>query len=412
MRKSSLIFSIIFLGLFYLNNGVGYAQDNDVFRIAGLELPPYGYGYMETQPHHAIDSTNVDFANYYARISLLLSGITNTGDTILTYSHLQSQSDVAAFVPKRLYRDTTNVMGLPGVKFTTISVYDDTSNGWRIAQFNIALLDYSAGILLYLIRYNGQKGTLNNVHTGVVFDFDVPDSENHPTSDDDWLNKFGSAYEIKDFHSHQGIKVHALFNRLIQNYWVRSQTPVNANHLYSITSQNNSTNPQDTADYHFYLGTGPFQVNSGESIVLAYLIQPVNIGFPKTPSMLNTLQIGLEEFSRNKNLASIDQRSVNERPQNENVPIAYQLHQNSPNPFNPTTEIRFDLPMTEMVKLEIFNTLGQKVQTIANEVLGAGYHTFSWDGRDRQGQLVASGVYIYRITTSHFQSQKKMLLVR
>jgi hypothetical protein len=74
------------------------------------------------------------------------------------------------------------------------------------------------------------------------------------------------------------------------------------------------------------------------------------------------------------------------------VPNSYALHQNYPNPFNPSTVIRYDLPYQSRVKLEVFNILGQKVVTLVDEVKPAGYKQAVW-----QGDLVSSGLYIYRL---------------
>jgi hypothetical protein len=89
------------------------------------------------------------------------------------------------------------------------------------------------------------------------------------------------------------------------------------------------------------------------------------------------------------------------------VPVAYRLYQNFPNPFNPTTEIVFDLPVTSNVKLQVFNTLGQLVTTVVNEARAAGQYKIHWDASD-----LASGLYIYRIEANGFVDAKKMVLLR
>ncbi|MFQ6008933.1 MAG: T9SS type A sorting domain-containing protein, partial [Candidatus Zixiibacteriota bacterium] len=80
---------------------------------------------------------------------------------------------------------------------------------------------------------------------------------------------------------------------------------------------------------------------------------------------------------------------------------------NYPNPFNPTTEISFILPNAMDVKLEVYNIIGQRVTTLVNERLEAGKHVVQWDGSE-----VASGVYLYRLTTADYAETKKMLLLK
>ena len=81
--------------------------------------------------------------------------------------------------------------------------------------------------------------------------------------------------------------------------------------------------------------------------------------------------------------------------------------QNSPNPFNPTTEIRFTLPSPMSVRLDVYNIVGQKVSTLVDGRFDAGDHYVTWDASGR-----ASGIYFYRLMTSDFTVTRKMLLLK
>jgi hypothetical protein len=94
------------------------------------------------------------------------------------------------------------------------------------------------------------------------------------------------------------------------------------------------------------------------------------------------------------------------------VPAGYALYQNVPNPFNPTTTIRFDLPVRSHVKLAIYNVKGQLVRVLVNRDIDAGYEEVRWDGRDSMGRSAASGVYFYRLTTPAFSESRKMILLK
>ncbi len=89
------------------------------------------------------------------------------------------------------------------------------------------------------------------------------------------------------------------------------------------------------------------------------------------------------------------------------VPMEHELAQNYPNPFNPTTEIRFSIPVTEQVDVKIFNTLGQEVATLVNEVMPAGAYKLSFEAT-----RLPSGTYFYRLHTPTFQSVRKMVLLK
>jgi hypothetical protein len=91
----------------------------------------------------------------------------------------------------------------------------------------------------------------------------------------------------------------------------------------------------------------------------------------------------------------------------EVVPTQFELSQNYPNPFNPTTTIRFSLPKETQVKINIYNTLGELVDTIAEGTYEAGYHKVTFNASS-----LPSGAYIYRIESSDFLHTKKMLLLK
>jgi hypothetical protein len=85
----------------------------------------------------------------------------------------------------------------------------------------------------------------------------------------------------------------------------------------------------------------------------------------------------------------------------------FELTQNYPNPFNPTTTIQFQLPTTGLVKLTVYNILGQEIKTLVNETKEAGTHTINFDASD-----LNSGVYVYKIESGSFTQTKKMTLVK
>lgn len=94
------------------------------------------------------------------------------------------------------------------------------------------------------------------------------------------------------------------------------------------------------------------------------------------------------------------------------VPREFVLHQNFPNPFNPETTIRFQIPKDTHVTLSIINVLGQEVRKLVNQEKTAGFHSVIWDGRDRKGNLVTSGVYYFRIVAEEYSDLKKMIFMK
>ena len=88
------------------------------------------------------------------------------------------------------------------------------------------------------------------------------------------------------------------------------------------------------------------------------------------------------------------------------------LGNNFPNPFNPTTYINYSLTNSADVKLVVFNTKGQIVKTLVNEIQTAGTHTVVWNGTSDRGDGLTSGIYFYNIKSGRFTSTKKMILLK
>jgi len=104
-------------------------------------------------------------------------------------------------------------------------------------------------------------------------------------------------------------------------------------------------------------------------------------------------------------------------PKSENAPEVFSLDQNFPNPFNPTTTIRFHISKRAKVSLVLYDITGKEVKTLINADQEAGMHDVQWDGTNNNGARTASGTYIYRMIamndngTSNVEV-KKMTLVR
>jgi len=101
------------------------------------------------------------------------------------------------------------------------------------------------------------------------------------------------------------------------------------------------------------------------------------------------------------------------------IPDHYELMRNFPNPFNPTTAIRYALPKASKVSLRVYNILGAEVSVLFDGVQDASFYQTTWNGRDNNGVTVASGVYFYRVAAEPldksekpFVQVKKMMLVK
>ena len=94
------------------------------------------------------------------------------------------------------------------------------------------------------------------------------------------------------------------------------------------------------------------------------------------------------------------------------LPTVLALYPNYPNPFNPQTTLRYDLPRPGQVQLTIYNLVGQRVRTLVDRHQQAGHYRLTWDGKDDAGFAAASGLYLYRLESETGSLVRKMLMVK
>ena len=95
------------------------------------------------------------------------------------------------------------------------------------------------------------------------------------------------------------------------------------------------------------------------------------------------------------------------------MPTRYALHPCVPNPFNPLTTLRYDLPEPARVGLRIYDLSGRLVRVLAQgEVIGAGRHEAVWNGRDEAGRTASAGVYFCRLEAGAFRQTRRMTLLK
>ena len=95
------------------------------------------------------------------------------------------------------------------------------------------------------------------------------------------------------------------------------------------------------------------------------------------------------------------------------LPDVFELNQNFPNPFNPNTQIHFNIGKDELVSLNIFDIQGRLViSLINNSNYPAGFHNISWDGKNTIGTQVPSGMYLYKLVSENQTLTRKMVLMK
>ena len=96
----------------------------------------------------------------------------------------------------------------------------------------------------------------------------------------------------------------------------------------------------------------------------------------------------------------------------ETLPINYNLHIAYPNPFNPVTTLRYDLPENGLVNITIYDMMGKVVNNLVSSQQRAGYKSVQWNATNNTGQPVSAGLYLYTIEAGQFGQTKKMVLLK
>jgi inhibitor of cysteine peptidase len=137
-------------------------------------------------------------------------------------------------------------------------------------------------------------------------------------------------------------------------------------------------------------------------------VVPTKEGFAFTPESREYIYLGTDQPDQDYNGSPTTDAAYDEL----GLPTKHRLHQNYPNPFNPQTSIKFSLAEKSRVRITIYNLAGQVVRRILDDSKSAGDYTIVWNGKDRDGQQVPSGIYLYRLETDVYNATRKMILIK
>ncbi len=321
-----------------------------------------------------------------------------------------------------------------GSKIYTHTAFDDGNQahplGLFVEQTTYCDTSHSRnGYLMIMLNVkNGSASALSNLRVGSFFDFDITPS----TGNDRGGIVIDSTNTISGFNSNQPFNIHVAYERqdpaanfiglvpLSQTVFKGGRIAIGSTEVYSgrmtdsakftyistFRATNRWTDGGTATDLSIFSSVGPYAtVNPNDSVQAAFAIVAGN---------------DLAELVANARLAQKDYfamgHSINVLTGVQNytdqLPTRFDLSQNFPNPFNPTTMIRFALPNDAKVSLKVYDMLGREVCTLIDGNVRAGFNEVMWDGRNNAGIQVATGMYIYRITAGSFVSSKKMLLLK
>jgi hypothetical protein len=197
--------------------------------------------------------------------------------------------------------------------------------------------------------------------------------------------------------------------------------PINASNTREIVVTNNSNEQLELTSYHrrssvfSVVENFPITLQPYEDKIISIQLFPDSIGIFSDNIHLQMKKEN-ELIAQVINVIGYSDPSVDVEDNNTS-PQEYKLLQNFPNPFNPGTSIEFSVPVNSSITLTIYNLLGQVVTTLVNEEISAGSYSVVWNGEDKNGLKVSSGIYLYTIQATgtngkEFQQIRKMVLLR
>ncbi|PKK84718.1 MAG: hypothetical protein CVT49_02520 [candidate division Zixibacteria bacterium HGW-Zixibacteria-1] len=322
------------------------------------------------------------------RNSLLLSSSVRDSSCHAYVSDFGAQEQLATVYPDfdggynstARFTDNESSIPIPVTLSQSVSSYDAAGDdGFLIVKYNII---------------NNSNENLNGIYFGFLCDVDLSEAGDMTAITDDNSLIYQSGDNVL-----AGIQPLTGFNGLRTIANTGGKKGLTEAEKYNYISYKGIDADRDIpGDYMTLVSFGPFNLAPGASREIAFaLVMGESLG-----------ELQAYAFRAKEKYNIMTDIII----QNRILPRDFTLHQNYPNPFNPVTGIRFDIDRATQVELSVFNTLGQKVITLFDDHAAAGSYEVVWDGTNRTGQEVASGLYFYKLTTAESSETRKMLLVK
>jgi hypothetical protein len=387
----------------------------EALRIGGLDFPATSFGAIRIDTHENPSKDETErFANYYYDLSTWVGAKKETATLLSDGDDPDEERALDWYNASKL---DVEELGENEFKYTTVYRDNRSMTGHEPIGIEIKQeLYYKRGrdwAILILTAKNISNTDLQDFYLGLKLDADVPDEENKPTSEDDLVsnnNSLIALYDAERGKERSNVAGLAPLGdaQALMSWWSRDDEPL-LDSDRSVLVKNSRTAATGTeADYRIMASTGPFSVGvEGEVVFVCGLVESEGLAAAevahKAASVYYEVNIASGLRDALKKQSALVQRTM---------PAAYQLFANYPNPFNPTTTISYALPEAEHVELSIFNLQGKLVARIVDAEQPAGFHSATWDSRDRHGNRVSSGVYYYRLETGKFVDTRKMILLQ
>jgi len=260
--------------------------------------------------------------------------------------------------------------------------------------------DDKYSIVEYNVKNTSGKN-LQDLYVSLGADFDIGNSTNNLGGYDP-ANQLSYAYE-KDGTNNSSFYGFSLLDESVSGHTLTHSGKLNDD-AFALAGVNTFAEiPSTPQDLRNVLYAGPFNLNSGDSILVAFAFV--------TGDNLQDIQTSAISAKTAYQLRATDVKSAIESPK------SFSLSQNYPNPFNPSTRISYTVPKSAEIRISIYDLMGREIAVLENNRKEAGVYNTVWDSKNFSGQTVSSGIYFYRIVAKsesgiEFVKTNKMLLVK
>jgi hypothetical protein len=402
-----------------------FAQNDTMYvrsKVGAFKLMDRGFGFLGTSRHHNKEADFTNFVNYHAAFALWVGAVNSSGEIQVTSGSGNALSRVPEWAPHpESFRVNPQTGLLPVEKTTTLSYYDGAASeghkplGLSVKQTVYGMKDGKFAIIDFAIALDDHAEVSKDFYLGFWGDIDVPASDGRDSPDNDKVAFASNNKAILVYDGETKGESLPLLGAMILgtdspivSWWPVDDDPKDDAQQYAyLAGENEKISPEEPKDYRFLLSYGPLAVSAGDTIHFSVALTQAN-----DRNTVESNFAAAQEFYENDLGMKGLQKKLERVTNAENMPTSYQLYPNFPNPFNPTTAIRFDLPEAAYVQLLIYDLTGRIVRRLVESDYQPGRHSIIWDGQGDTGQSLASGIYLYSLRAGNFQAQRKFLLMK
>ncbi len=325
--------------------------------------------------------------------------------------------------PSSSIQVNTGISDLDTYTSYTDTVVNSNPLGIEITQRTYTWSGADFILHLYTLRNVGEYWWLRKVYMGMIWDFDISSAAGGSFHADDMtgffpLTSFSYMFDGDNpdipgndtgeggiSEGYIGFSLSGLFpprTTRTHKFWRNNFDPTTDEERYQLLSGSTFDPPSsEPADYRIFQSVGPFNLWKGQSVIIMSVLAISDL-----PAELRSIQLS-EEVKKIKNTVRQELVTGTGEKLGQTAPNSFMLLPAYPNPFNPSTTIKYILPQKSDVSISIYNTLGERIQTVLEKFQTAGEYHVQW-----KPENLPSGIYFIHFKAHNFHSVRKIIYTR